>query len=172
MYFNMVRLKMIKPIALVGLLACFCLPLGRYAFANCRPFPSLAAIGQEGAIYGAEGVLVYKIRALSSQHQYASIYELLASDYTQTVTQRYFLGVCDRSEWEMSDVMCGTVEAYRTVAYMPIRCIVTRQDGSRSHINAVLFFRNTPDGWRLMNFPFLVPDLPSFSTIPSWFVNG
>jgi hypothetical protein len=132
---------------------------------------AISNVALEG-IYGPQGALVYKLRDYSLQRQYSAIYGLLAVDYTETVTQQYFLGVCKRAGWRMSDVKLGTLESYRVVAYLPIRCIITRLDGTRYYINTVLFFRNSAMGWRLMNFPFLLPDLPSFATVPSWFVNG
>jgi hypothetical protein len=100
------------------------------------------------------------------------MYDLMAKDYSSHITRGVFMSVCDSAGFQIDNPVLGTKEDYGAISFIPIRCLVIRRNGHMDHIDNVLFFRHTDRGWRLINFPFLQPELSSFLAVPEWFIHG
>ena len=118
----------------------------------------------------AQVAMIGRIEQLSQKARYSEIYSSLAPEYTGEVTEAHFVDVLRQMSWKIENVHTGTLEEYASISYVPVRGEVIRRGQLPLKIDTVVFFKKTDSGWKLVNFPFVTPNLPSFASIPEWFI--
>ncbi|OIQ89999.1 hypothetical protein GALL_280890 [mine drainage metagenome] len=133
----------------------------------CGIVSARASVNNEDlrSILGVQYGMLEDVQQYANAGNYAAIYASLADDYTGVVDRDRFLRVCERLKWTVRAIEIGKVTIHMSIAYAPVRAVSIA--GSREiKIDTVVFWIKSKDGWKMLNFPFLDPNLPDFGAIP------
>jgi hypothetical protein len=124
-------------------------------------------------VIGPPAKVITRMESLSYVKDYAGIYHLLGSEYQAGVSEKVFVGACERLSWKFVSLHPGTLYVQNHFAWMAVHGVIHTDGGAQKvFFNTVAFFGEERGEWKLVTFPFPGAPVPEMGVTPRWIVDA